>query len=439
MLRFLILLLVVSAASAQVTLDACIRNGLRNHPSLRLAQNEERAGAEELKQARSARLPSLDFSGSYRYQSVVPEFRLQPLSLPIGGVPIELFPGGSMALGMYDNFDFRLTVAQPLFAGFRLVQRQSSAEWSLRSKQAQVLKARNELAFKITSVYGQALKAERLLAIAHINREQVEAHRTRVRGMLAQGLVRRDDLLKTEVKLSEVELLILQAENAVRLSRALLENLTGEPLTDSLAAMVYEPTLPTDLDAAVAEAFRNRPELRELMFLERAGEAAMRIAGGGRLPTIGAFGTFGYGKPGLDFIKKEWMDYWLVGAGVEWNVWNWGKTRSQMQQAQIRRDSVSEAMRQMRQTVTLEVTEAYIRLHEAQQTLQLLNASAAQAAESYRVAENSYQQGQATHTDYFDAQSQWLRVQQQISQAEIDLAVAQANWRRALGLPLADE
>jgi outer membrane protein TolC len=55
------------------------------------------------------------------------------------------------------------------------------------------------------------------------------------------------------------------------------------------------------------------------------------------------------------------------------------------------------------------------------------------AQESFRVAENLYRQGQSSHTEFFDAQSEYTRSQLARAQAEIDLMLARANWRKAAG------
>lgn len=428
----LFMLILCIALPAQVTLDDCIRSGLQNNPALRMVQNEALVSAEELFQARAAALPSLDFSGTYRRQSDVPEFSVPPVTTPLG--PITLFPGG-MALGVYDNYDFRLTLSQPLFTGFRIANRKAAADEMLQSKKLETVKNRNELIYKIKVAYAQVLKAGKMSAIARVSRDQVKTHLSDVATLVEQGLARKDDLLKTEVSLSEAELAVLRAENGVRLARAALENLIGEPLspTDSLAALTILPMEPVVLDAAIQQALAQRPELQMLGYVERAGLDAVKIARGGRLPSIAAFGTFGYGKPGLDFIKKEWMDYWLLGAGAEWNLWTWGKTRSQVQQAQIKANTVTETIRQAVQAVTFDVTEAHLRLQEAQQSLRLMADAVNLAAASFRNTENNYRQGQAGHTDFFDAQSQWARIRLQAEQTEIDLALAQANWQRAVG------
>ncbi len=210
----------------------------------------------------------------------------------------------------------------------------------------------------------------------------------------------------------------------------------GQKLAASIGfdEMKAKPADPVDLASSIKLAMTERRELKSLEYARVANDAARKIAQGGMLPSLAAFGSLGYGKPGLDFINKDWMDYWLLGVGAEWNLWTWGKTRSQVQQAQLKINSLDEIERQARDGITLDVTQACLLMEEATKRFQLTATMEAQCLESFRMTENSYKQGQATHTEFFDAQSELTRARLQKAQAEIDQALAQANWRRAVGV-----
>lgn len=128
------------------------------------------------------------------------------------------------------------------------------------------------------------------------------------------------------------------------------------------------------------------------------------------------------------------MDYWLVGVGAEWNLWNGGRTASRIEQAELRRQGLAESERQLREAIALDVKQAHLRLSEAGKRLEVAGRMAEQARASFSVTEKQFQQGQASNTDYFDAQSELTRALLQQSGAEIESALARANWRRAVGL-----
>ncbi len=425
-----LLLALAGAAAAQQSLPECVRIALARNPGLRVAESEAGIAEADVDQAKAARLPALDFSGSYRRQSTVPELSFDsPLFQ-------QFFPEGGVKLGALDNSDLRLTVTQPLFTGFRLSQSRTAAEALAAASRSELARQRSELIYRVESAYAAVLRAQKGAEIARSAREQIAAHLRDVEVMVEQGLARRDERLRVEVKASEADLALLQAENGVALAAAALENLLAEPLP---AGDLYEEMgpgrlEPGDLESSLALAMANRPELARLARAAEAADAGVKIARGGRLPNIAGFASYGYGKPGLDIIRNEWMDYWLVGVGAEWNLWNWGKTGAKVEQAELRRQGLAEGERQLREAIALEVKQAHLRLAEAAKRLEVTGRMTEQARASFAVAEKRWQQGQASNTDYYDAQSELTRALLQRAEAEVGSALARAGWRRAVGL-----
>lgn len=420
---------------AQMTISECVKTALTNNPGLKVAESETKIVTEDVHQAWSSFLPSLDFSGLYRRQSVVPELNLSSIKIPIGGQEISPFQNGAFQLGMLDNYDFKLTLSQPIFTGFRLSNRWKATKAMVSSKTEELMKNRSDLVYKVETAYANVLKAQQFLQIAQSAKGQVGAHLKDVDNFVNQGMAKKDERLKVQVKLSEAELTVIQAENAIKMAKVALENLLGQklPAEATLSPMEALEFVAPEVSSSIQKAYAERAELRSINYAKEAGQSFIKIARGDMFPSLAAFGTLGYGKPGLDFIKKEWMDYWLVGLGAEWNLWSWGKTKSQVQQAKLKVDAITETERQVRDAIELDVTQACLLIEETSKRLQLTTVMEDQAAESFRVTENSYQQGLATHTDFFDAQSELTRAQLQKTQAEIDAALAKANWRRAVG------
>jgi len=420
----------------QVTLADMVHRALARNPGFAMVAAEAKSAGEEVVQARSAKWPELDFSGSYRRQIMVPEMKIAPITLPFGAGTYSPFPYGSLTLGTLDNFDFRMTVSQPIFTGFRISQRLAAAEANLAAKNTTLSRQRAELINRVEKAYGQILKMQKYIEIAASGRDQIASHLLDVRKMVDQGLLKKEEVLKVQVRLSEAELALVQAQNGHAISRAVLENLLAENLAPETRFddMPVTDAEETNLTAALQVALGHRPELKTLNYAQQANQALTRIVQGNRLPTVAAFGSLGYGKPGLDLLNKEWMDYWLVGIGVEWNLWNGGKTRSQIQQSKIQGTSLVDADRQLKDAITLEVTQAFLQMQEVKQRQQLCGVLLAQAEESYRVAEANYRQGLCTHTEYFDAQSSLTRAQLGKAQTEIDYRISLANLRHVQGL-----
>jgi outer membrane protein len=434
--RFTIFCLVLAAAAgrAQSKLDDLVRSALENNPGLKAAEADVAFVREDARQARLSFLPSFDASGSARRQSTVPSLNLSSIAPP-AGISYSPFPPGGIQLGLKDTYDFRVTVTQPLFTGFRLIQRKKIADAAYSAKRLEWEQKRNDLIQKVESAYYSLIKARKFIELAQASREQVAAHLRDVERFFEQGLIQKDEVLKVRVKTTEAELALLTARNAEELAGAALENAVGAPVSGPVRfeEMKMDTSGIPETDASIRSALEKRPELGAARHARAAAGAGRGLARGGYLPSIAAFGSRGYGKPGLNFVGADWMDYWLVGAGLEWNLFGWGKTRSQEVQAGLREKSLAEAESFIRDAIVLETRQACMRLREAEQRVRLAAQMEDQARESYRVAESLYGKGQSSHSAFFDAQSDWTRASLAKAQAEIDRMTALSAWRKAVG------
>lgn len=53
--------------------------------------------------------------------------------------------------------------------------------------------------------------------------------------------------------------------------------------------------------------------------------AMRKLSKAKNLPKIAAFGQAGYGRPGLNMMSDEFEPYYIVGAKLTWNLWDWKK------------------------------------------------------------------------------------------------------------------
>ena len=418
---------------SDLTVERCVEMALANNPVLRMAEMQSRIADESGRQAQSDMLPSLAFSGSYRRQSMVPELDMSritsALPFPLADVPKNI------EIGSPDVYDFRVTLNQPLFTGFQLSNRKHMTQKLALAKNSDAAKSRAEVVYKVRLACGQFLKAQRFLEIARTGRDQVAEHLRVVQNFIRQGIIGQEEGLKVQVKLTEAEVAVVQAENAVRLAKSALEHAMGVtlPQNSRVIPAAVENIQSMDVQSSLQQALAARNELRSIQYTIQAAESAARMARGGYFPVVAAFATGGYGKPGLNFVDKEWMDYWIVGVGMEWNLWNWNKTSSLSQQAKLNVQSAREGLREAELAIRTDVTMACLQVNEAVERLRLTNELQQQAAESFRVIENKYAQGVAGNSDFLDAQMDLTRAMLQKAQAEADYQVALANHQRAVG------
>ncbi|MBN1543020.1 TolC family protein [candidate division KSB1 bacterium] len=432
------LLLATSAGAQSLTFFDCVGLALENNAALQIAQADAAIVQEQERQAHGARLPGLSVAGNYRRQSDIPRLVIPSITLPMGLELPPIFPGGAKELGSIETYDLQVTVVQPLFTGFGLKNRERAHQASAQAARLQAELAQRDLIFDVARAFVDANKASNFLEITRAGRNRIARHLVDVENYFTQGLARREELLRVEVKCAEADLAVLRAENAVALSRAVLENAVGEslPVYDTLCVTIDSSGAPPDLDTSLMQAQATRLELQTLKFTDRALLYAEAIACSERFPNLAFIGRVGYGKPGLDFINNDWMDYWVVGVSAEWSLWNGGQIRSRVQQARLRRLQAEERIDLVEDRIRLDVTHAWLNLQQAEKGRKLARTALKSAKETLRVIENSYRQGLAHTSDVIDAQAVLTHAEKECSQSEADLFLAQIDFKRATGSDL---
>jgi outer membrane protein TolC len=435
----LIIILMIALSSLQAadwTLERCIETALENHPTLKIKETESRMADEQWRQARAARLPAIELQANARYQSTVPELSIPPVSIsPDGQTSIPVFQGLSRSLGSHDQEDIQLNVTQPVFTGFQLVNRQKAARAVQDAQQVERQGAQLSLHYQVIEAYGITLQAHKRIDVAETTVAQIQSHLEDIRNMAQQGMARHDQVLQVSVRLSRAKVALQEAQNRFALARTSLEYLIGTTLPST-----WQPTEPesfavgiSGLEDAIQTGYNARSEISSLKYLRQAAEFNRRIATGSRYPSIQVFGRYGYGKPGLDFVDNDWMDYWVVGIGMQWDVYQWGKRDSRIQQAEWEKRRVSYRLEALQRSIRMDITSSWLTLGNSRDRLQMLQEVVEQAQQSYEVVRNMYQQGMARNSEVLDAQSEWSRASIQLAVAETDLLIATADLLRAMG------
>ena len=153
---------------------------------------------------------------------------------------------------------------------------------------------------------------------------------------------------------------------------------------------------------------------------------------GGLRPSLGMFGRYIYAKPGLDKVGNEWMNYWILGVNLNWNLWDWGKKSAQIQQVQQSLNEMELGYQKLQHALQADVQRTYLNCADVKQQLSITTKMLKQAEENFRIVSNRYEQGLEINSAFLDAQSDLTRSQLQQIQRKIDLQIALADYQRAL-------
>jgi len=124
---------------------------------------------------------------------------------------------------------------------------------------------------------------------------------------------------------------------------------------------------------------------------------------------------------------------WEVAIGAEWTFWEWGKTHFSVNESKVRLLQAVDTEIQVRDSVTLEVKEAFLNLKESEKNIFVAETAIEQAQENFRMNKERYQEQVATTTDVLDAQTLLTQAEKNYYHALSDYNIDRARLERAIG------
>jgi outer membrane protein TolC len=317
-----LLLLLTGALMAQesVTLSECHRLAVENAPRLKDKELIQEIGKLKTDQATSSWYPSLDLNGKVSYQSDVVTITLANENVPVAFPEVP-----------HDQYGLNLDISQTIYDGGKIRRLKDYEQAAIAADLQQVEVDLYGLKGKVNQFFFAVLALQENIKNLEVHLETLEARAEVVSLAIEQGA-----MLSSEARIIDVEVLnikqsMLNVESRKAAYMDALQVLCGEVIRmdTKLEQPVFE-----GVEGVVAD----RPE-HQLFDLKMASmEAGKELAARKRMPVLYAYGQTGYGKPGYNMLSGEWDFYYMVGAGLRWNIWDWdksGRERQLLEQQQL--------------------------------------------------------------------------------------------------------
>ena len=495
---YLFTILPLSASGQQVlTLDSCRAMALRNNKQLNITKLKQEMAANQRKAARTKYLPHISAIGTYEHTSKAVSLlsddqksslsnlgttattamgnslaNLSPTLQQLGGLLVQTgTPAAAVQQVMGDlqlqaqqtmgtlggvlnatgesivdafNTDTRnlwggaVVLSQPVFMGGSIIAMNKLADLGEDMARNSANARRQNVIYTTDQAYWQVVSLKHKKRLAESFLKLVQKLDGDVQKMIAEGVATRSEGLSVSVKVSEAEMALQKVDDGLTLSKMLLCQMIGlplsEPLTladedkENLAVATIQPRLNVD------QAIQNRPELKMLENSVDMSRQATNILKAGNLPQVALTGGYAISNPNVfNGFQKKFDGLWSVGVLVRIPVWNWGdvayKVRASKGATAIARLELQEA----RDMIELQVNQTTFKVDEANRRLTMAEASIKRAEENLRTANLGFSEGVIEPSVVMEAQTAWLQAQSQKIDAEIDVKLSQVDLEKALG------
>jgi len=392
------------------TVDNVVEIALKNHPLVKQSESDIDAAAARKGQAESGWYPFLNLSAGYSRTRTFNAGTDQSTT-----VPNEFIRGDLNWI----LADFGRTRAS--------VDRADALAAAVREGAAAT---REDVAFFSKVAYYNVLRTKINTDSRRESLRQRESLLRQASAFFEAGVRAKIDVVRAEANLYDARAQLSQAENALRVARITLLQRIGVdgPADFELVSQLPEMALPGSLPDWIAEAERNRPELRGLLEQERAATESLRLARSGYYPYLAATGGYGYGADQVPLQQN-------YGTAVTLNypLFSGYLTREQVREASATISSARYQTVEARRRVHLEVESSAYGVAEAQERMGARKKQREATEENLRLATARYEVGAGDIIEMIDAQTQMVGADTDSVNAAFDYAVSIASLLRAMG------
>lgn len=260
-------------------------------------------------------MPTLDAGGTLLYNSSVVDMEDVIGRLPLQGIGDMLKPLP------HEQYKITVDVSQTLYDGGTVKSARALGEVELRLNEKQTDTELYKLKNQVNTAYFSLMLLRRHKELLHNYDTLIGRRINAVQSAVDNGVTLKADLdvLKAEKIRLEQQL----SENEIRsasLTR-ILSDLTGLTITPSTELAF--PLLAKETPPGIF-----RPELEIFDLKKEQLSASLKMLDSKRRPKAFGFSTLGYGNPpGNNFFRDEFAPYFIVGASVKWNIFDWDKSK----------------------------------------------------------------------------------------------------------------
>ncbi len=395
-----------------LSLDDCITQALQNHPKISIYGHKREQKEEKLHAVTAENLPQVDAIASYDRLSYVPQAK-------------QRYLGGSN-----NDYQADIVVTQPLYTGGKITSQKNSARYAIDAAEQGYLAAKEDVIFGVKAAYYKLTFArdimrskEDLLKYAQVSyNTALDLHkRTKT--------PREETLLRLEVQVNEVKQELISARDGVKIAQKALLNAMG---LNSYGSIEVE-----DLkdDYFIAEEMpvevANNYEILKLSKEVKEANEQIKIAKSGFYPQLNAHYSYGY----------EWGRWshegdtdWIAGIAVDFNLWDWGKTKADVRQAKAYKDELQSYENLLSQQIGLDLESARLKYGSASKRFEIANASFEKAKRSLDLFESRYRDALVTSIELLDAQKAFSQAQVNYALSMLDMRLAKAEIEKIAGI-----
>ncbi len=412
-----------------ITLDKAIEMGVGNSKQLQLSRAKLDEATAAVREAGQRRLPDVTATGSY-LRVANPKVSLKTQKQAGGGTDTtrtSSTPNVSQAVYGIVN------VSLPLYSGLRIKYGIEASKFLEEAAKLDVDHDKEGVILNIIDAYNNLYKAGLQIDVINSSLQQSQQRVTDFSNLEANGLLARNDLLKAQLQVSNIQLNLVDAKNNLQLNTIVLDLLLGLPdstkLTLDSNSFVMPPS-PGNPDDYRQQALQNRKDLQAVDYRIKASGSNVKSTEGEKYPSLALTG--GYVAADVPNVLTVYNAV-NVGIGLNYSLSSLWKTDAKVQQAKARQRQTEANRSELSDQIQLQVGRSYLAYTSSLEKINVYELAIQQAEENYRITKNKFDNSLATTTDLLEAEAAQLQARLNFTSAKSDAVVAYKRLQQTVG------
>lgn len=380
-----------------LTLSKALEYAEKNCYPAQIGKLEIENARENISESLSLYYPKIDFSLGHIHLDNDPAFKFGPMIFPAGE---QLFWKWDFTLN-YTIWDFGRRS--------RIVESYKKGESAVSMKVASDIKIKQ---VEVTALYMQALTLRDQIDVVNQRKKSMEEHLKTAQNLYEQGVVTRNDVLRTEVALRTLEDQMRTLESAQKNVLDSLKKAIGFSIEEELSLSDPTKRKTEDDNRFLYKIPSSEEALKEKILAQNEGLKALQM----KIDSLNEVYNFTkkdyypyfVGVLGHSYEQNRYMAYPHVNKlylVISFNVFDGGARKSKIAQARIEMEKAQREKLEAEKEVVLKGFEAYRDCLDAIEEYKTAKLNVQSSFENLRIIEDQYKEGLLKTTDFLEAET----------------------------------
>jgi outer membrane protein len=409
-----------------LTMQEAFELAAKNSAQLRVSEINTGLAHQKTDIARLAKLPEISGGLNYGYLSNSQIWDPSFDKLPKKPIPHTLT-------------QFSVQASEVIFKGAEVTNTIRKA--SLEEQIAFLNHSKNgeDIRFLVAADY---LDIYRLINQHKVYSDNIVLSNERLKNILSlqkQGLVTNNDVLRTKLIISDLELALRKTDDNIRILNQQFNTILGLDLNDSLLPdSNLLAWLPEDekIENLMAQAFANNKDLQTSLKEIEIAQTNLNLIGADRYPRVSLFAAnnlqrpYTYSNPALDIYYNNWQ----MGISIGYNISSIYQSPGKRKAGKIQVEQSLARETLQKQNVEVAVNADLVKFNQAKYEFATYTTDLQAAEENFRIVEKKYFNQLALLTDLIDATNTKIEAELKVSNAQINVLFTHYQLQKSIGL-----